>query len=63
MNEKEWIAEWKRGKYPNGTHYIYCSKCGEINKKSSMFCPNCGRGMTPTAWAEFAERLRECSYE
>lgn len=54
-----WTAEWKRGKYPSGTHYLYCSKCGEVNGKHSMFCPSCGRAMTPEAWSELEKRLRE----
>ena len=58
IDREAWTAEWKRGKYPSGTHYLYCSKCGEINGKHSMFCPSCGRAMTPEAWAELEKRLR-----
>lgn len=63
FNEKEWRAEWKRGKYPSGTHYLYCSKCGEINGKFSMFCPSCGRAMTPEAYTKIEKRLKEYNYE
>lgn len=58
IDREAWTAEWKRGNYPSGTHYLYCSKCGEINGKHSMFCPSCGRSMTPEAWSELEKRLR-----
>ena len=58
IDREAWVAEWKRGKYPSGTHYLYCSKCGEINGKQSMFCQVCGRAMTPEALAELEKRLR-----
>lgn len=57
IDRDEWTAEWKRGKYPSGTHYLYCSKCGEISGKHSMFCQSCGRAMTPEAWDELEKRL------
>ena len=58
IDREAWTAEWKRGEYPSGTHYLYCSKCGGRNGKHSMFCPDCGRAITPEAWAELEKRLR-----
>lgn len=58
IDREAWTAKWKRGKYSSGTHYLYCSKCGERNGKHSMFCPDCGRAMTPEAWCMLEKRLR-----
>ena len=27
--EKMWRGEWKRDKWPSGTHRIICNRCGE----------------------------------
>ena len=58
IDREAWTAEWMRGEYPSGTHYLYCRNCGEKSGKRSMFCPNCGRAMTPEAWAMLEKRLR-----
>ena len=58
IDRDAWTAEWMRGKYPSGTHYLYCGKCKEKSGKRSMFCSNCGRAMTPEAWDMLEKRLR-----
>lgn len=50
-------STWERGKYPSGTHYLFCKKCGERNSKMSKFCPSCGRAMTPEARIELKKAL------
>ena len=40
-----------------------CGDCGHIEETDDpdllpRFCPNCGRAMTPEAWAELEKRLR-----
>ena len=40
-----------------------CGDCGHIEETDDpdllpRFCPNCGRAMTPEAWAELDKRLR-----
>lgn len=41
----------------------HCGDCGHIEETDDPdllphFCPNCGRAMTPKAWAELDKRLR-----
>ena len=42
-------GEWKRDKWPSGTHRIICNRCGEWNGKITNFCPHCGAPMTDEA--------------
>ena len=42
-------GEWKRDKWPSGTHRIICNRCGEWNGKITNFCPHCGAPMTDKA--------------
>lgn len=47
--EKMWRGEWKRDKWPSGTHRIICNRCGEWNGKTTNFCSHCGAPMTDEA--------------
>lgn len=40
-----------------------CDDCGHVEETDDpewlpSYCPNCGRAMTPEAWAELEKRLR-----
>lgn len=54
--EKVWRGEWKRDKWPSGTHRIICNRCGEWNGKTTNFCPHCGAPMTDEAEEMVMER-------
>ena len=63
IDREAWTAEWVK----RGSRYI-CSSCGvrcaEESDETyyyqllSKFCPNCGKAMTPEAWAELEKRVR-----
>lgn len=55
--EKVWRGEWKRDKWPSGTHRIICNRCGEWNGKTTNFCSHCGAPMTDEAVEMVMERL------
>lgn len=55
--EKVWRGEWKRDKWPSGTHRIICNRCGEWNGKTTNFCSYCGAPMTDEAVEMVMERL------
>lgn len=55
--EKMWRGEWKRDKWPSGTHRIICNRCGEWNGKTTNFCSHCGAPMTDEAVEMVMERL------
>lgn len=55
--EKMWRGEWKRDKWPSGTHRIICNRCGEWNGKTTNFCSHCGAPMTDEAVDMVMERL------
>ena len=52
-------GEWKRDKWPSGTHRIICNRCGEWNGKITNFCPRCGAPMTDEAVEMVMERMKE----
>ena len=63
IEREAWTAEWVK----RGSRYI-CSSCGvrcaEESDETyyyqilSKFCPNCGKAMTPEAWAELEKQMR-----
>lgn len=55
--EKMWRGEWKRDKWPSGTHRIICNRCGEWNGKTTNFCSHCGAPMTDEAVEMVMERV------
>ena len=55
--EKMWRGEWKRDKWPSGTHRIICNRCGEWKGKTTNFCSHCGAPMTDEAVEMVMERL------
>ena len=57
--EKMWRGEWKRDKWPSGTHRIICNRCGEWNGKTTNFCSHCGAPMTDEAVEMVMERLNK----
>ena len=57
--EKMWRGEWKRDKWPSGTHRIICNRCGEWKGKTTNFCSHCGAPMTDEAVEMVMERLGE----
>lgn len=50
-------GEWKRDKWPSGTHRIICNRCGEWNGKITNFCPHCGAPMTDEAVEMVMKRM------
>ena len=54
--EKMWRGEWKRDKWPSGTHRIICNRCGEWNGKTTNFCSHCGAPITDEAVEMVMER-------
>lgn len=55
--EKVWRGEWKRDKWPSGTHRIICNRCGEWNGKTTNFCSHCGAPMTDEAVEMVMKRM------
>ena len=55
IDREAWTAEWiVKGENPvQGT----CSACGGKGNWRNPFCQNCGRAMTPEAWAELEKRI------
>ena len=56
---KRMRGEWRRGKWPSGTHKIICGECGEWSGKIASFCPACGAPMTDEAVDMMLERWKE----
>ena len=52
-------GEWRRGKWPSGTHKIICGECGEWSGKIANFCPVCGAPMTDEAVDMMLNRWKE----
>lgn len=61
IDREGWTADWVKH-----DGYTECSKCdywydspdGEEDGDRPVFCPACGRAMTPEAWAELEKRVR-----
>ena len=57
ISREAWTAEWTVDEVGHK-----CSKCGEYlpdgeDVRKPQFCPECGRAMTPEAWAELGKRM------
>ena len=61
IDREGWTADWVKH-----DGYTECSKCdywydspdSEEDGDRPVFCPACGRAMTPESWAELEKRLR-----
>lgn len=61
IDREGWTADWVKH-----DGYTECSKCdywydspdSEEDGDRPVFCPACGRAMTPEAWAELEKRVR-----
>ena len=61
IDRGKWTAKWiKHDGYTecSGCEYWYDSPENEDDGDRPVFCPSCGRAMTPEAWAELGKRLR-----
>lgn len=61
IDRGKWTAKWiKHDGYTecSGCEYWYDSPEYEDDGDRPVFCPSCGRAMTPEAWAELEKRLR-----